>query len=667
MPRNFYIGLFVLIIFLIILRFISLDIDPPLFFEGYTQAHLTDPYHLTFFARNATLFENWNPFDFHRWDVFKFSLISGFSYIIFSIAGVSRTTANLSAILLSLAGIGLFISGFYRLRSNREILITAGLLLLSSMLFFYGRLPFLENGLIFISGLLFAVFIKFHDRWWGQLISGFLIGLAALGGKLFGLIFLGPVILCLIYRYRTKTLKHTLRVLLGCIICIVPYILIFYKGNFDIIRMYYLERAVGALGSNIGVISPLTILTKLLTFGGGVGFFELSPFYISLAGLSLILLFLLRIPYESFRIESLPIIFSIGWLLCGVLGLMPFNYRPLRYALFLFLPMSFLGAYSINLLSEKKIKIFLSNKIITVTIIFFIFWYIFTLIPIAFGPPHEANAVGKAALPYTFLIALLVVTPLYFWLKNSPRIISRKLLLIIMLPLVAGLVINQGLLLFRGMNEPGKYLEKYGAELRQLVHKSAVVTGPYAPAMTIDNNIRGIIYSFGFSNVEFDLFDKLPITHIATDITNWDQALVDFPYLNQSTELAKYIVLDFSGLFFRLKNANVPLTDYEHGKILLDNNRADSALKYFEQFNREYPENLFGSFALAKSYKAAGRLNQCYGLMKELIENYSENYRVHIFCFNMFAELYRETKEKNFENLAAHHYYRAHELNPTLD
>ena len=75
MPRSLNISLFILILFLIILRFISLEIDPPNFFAGYTQAHLTDPYHLTFFARNAILFDDSNPFDFYRWNVFKYSLI----------------------------------------------------------------------------------------------------------------------------------------------------------------------------------------------------------------------------------------------------------------------------------------------------------------------------------------------------------------------------------------------------------------------------------------------------------------------------------------------------------------------------------------------------------------------------------------------------------------
>ena len=87
---------------LFIVRFLKLQIDPPYFFYGFSQAHLTDPYHITFFARNAVLFDNWNPFDYHRWDIFKFSLVSGFSYLLFSLFGVSRITANLSALILNL-------------------------------------------------------------------------------------------------------------------------------------------------------------------------------------------------------------------------------------------------------------------------------------------------------------------------------------------------------------------------------------------------------------------------------------------------------------------------------------------------------------------------------------------------------------------------------------
>ena len=107
-----YVCWFVIIGFLI-LKFVNLDSDPPLFHVGHGQAQLTDPYHLTHFARNAENFNDWNPFDFHRWDIFKNSLVSGVSFLIFSLFGVSRLTANLSAVLLNVGGLYLFLLGLY--------------------------------------------------------------------------------------------------------------------------------------------------------------------------------------------------------------------------------------------------------------------------------------------------------------------------------------------------------------------------------------------------------------------------------------------------------------------------------------------------------------------------------------------------------------------------
>ncbi len=135
-----------------LLRFLEPGIDPPPFYTGHGQAELTDPYNLTYFSRNAVLYHDWDPLNFHRWDIFKNSLISGFSFLIFSLLGVSRTIANLSAIFLNISGLFLFLWGLSSYWDKRKIVLTAVLLLLNSTLFFYGRLPFLENGLIFLFG-----------------------------------------------------------------------------------------------------------------------------------------------------------------------------------------------------------------------------------------------------------------------------------------------------------------------------------------------------------------------------------------------------------------------------------------------------------------------------------------------------------------------------------
>ena len=90
-----------ILILLVVVRFFGLSDDPPLYYSGYGHTLLTDPYHLTFAARSKVLFGEWNPFDYHRWDVFRNSLISGAAYLVFLAFGVSRVTANIAALFVS--------------------------------------------------------------------------------------------------------------------------------------------------------------------------------------------------------------------------------------------------------------------------------------------------------------------------------------------------------------------------------------------------------------------------------------------------------------------------------------------------------------------------------------------------------------------------------------
>ena len=363
--------LIVLIIFLAVIRFASLDIDPPYFFAGYTQAHLTDPYHLAFAARNAVLFDDWNPFDYHRWDIFKYSLISGVSYIIFSVFGVSRVTANISGLLLNMGGLFLFIMSFTGYRTLRERGILTLLLLINGMLIFYGRLPFLENGLIFLSGLAFFIFMRFHEKNRGLFLTGFLIAIAALAGKLFGFILLAPVILSLLYKHRRKALMPSLITLAGTAAGVITYTLIFYGGNVSVMLNYYAEQTTGMYGAPFGFQSPLGFFRQLVTYGESGGLFGLSPFLTILTGIGLVLFYFTIKHFRDYDRDMLPLFFCAAWLICGFLGLMPFNYRPLRYTLFLFLPAAALQAYILSLLFEKKLAFKYHNRLIAVSLTFF--------------------------------------------------------------------------------------------------------------------------------------------------------------------------------------------------------------------------------------------------------------------------------------------------------
>jgi len=140
-------------------RFINLTSDPPDFLKNTSRAILTDPYNLTYFARNKVLFGSWDIFDYNRWIAFKYSLASLVSYIWFAAFGVSQLTANLSALTLSLGGIILFCLVIFK--RDRSAALIAGVILFSTMVLnLYGRYPFLENGLIFLCAVLFWIYIS---------------------------------------------------------------------------------------------------------------------------------------------------------------------------------------------------------------------------------------------------------------------------------------------------------------------------------------------------------------------------------------------------------------------------------------------------------------------------------------------------------------------------
>lgn len=656
-----YIGLIVILV-LLILRFVALEVDPPLFHIGHGQAELTDPYHLTYSARNAVLYGDWNPFDYYRWDVFKNSLISGASFLLFSIFAVSRVTANLSAVVLQTSGFLFFLLGFFDFRGRREIILVAVFLLFNSTLFFYGRLPFLENGLIFLSGLTFFVSVRFHERAWGQLLSGALVALAALSGKLFGFILIGPAVLTIIYRYRSRAAVPILFTLAGSISGAVLYLLVFFGGGVSTLISYYSEQTVGMYGPPPGFTSPINFFKMFVTFGGESGLTEYTPFLILLAGISLFFV-ITTLPFAGkFKKEYVPVVFSAGWLICGVAGLMPFQYRPLRYGLFLYLPVSAICAYAIRYAFEDKIRIELHSKWMTLPIIFFVCWYLFTQVAVFFAPFGQKFRSGVAVMPVTALGTLFITGAMYLWLHKRPRNMSRRATLLILSVILVAFAIRQGTYLYQGLVYPGKYMKQYNTELSWLVDGDAIVTGPYTPALTIDNQLKGVIYVFGLANVQEDLFDRFPVTHIASDNSNWKRAVKDFPFLNSAIRIVQMAIRDRVIDIYRLPDADVPPTDFERGSMFLAEGRWDSANVYYERFSDKYPESFFGRMHRVVALSAAGATGEALNLLNDLLAEQPDNYTLHAFCKGFYRNLFNGTGDRMFLRRSQHHEQREKEL-----
>ena len=664
-PKNtITIVLFALAAVLLILRFVRLGIDPPYFFAGFTQAHLTDPYHLTLFARNAVLFDDWNPFDYHRWDVFKYSLVSGMSYIMFLLFGVSRITANLVGLLLNITGLTFFVLGFRKYRSLKEILLMSVFLLASSMLIFYGRLPFLENGLIALAGLTFFIFTRFHDRRWGPFAAGFIIAAAAFSGKLFGFILLGPVIITLFYIYRSRAVIPSLVAIAGTIAGTIAHILVFYGGSLSVMYRYYSEQTVGLYGTPTAFLSPLCFLAKAVTFGSEAGFFKMSPFLTVLAILGILVLILKNRLSAKVDRELVPVVFCIAWLVCGLFGLMPFNYRPLRYQVFLLLPIAALSGYIVHLAAEGSLILSARKRILAMPALFFSLWYISTQVWLLTVPLSDSLNVGYEIAPLTAVIALIVTTGIWILIGKRRRELSQKALLIVLVPLALGVAVKQGTLIYQGLTRPGYNLKALNKEIAEMVDQNAVLSGPYAPAFSIDNNLRVIIHVFGLSIVDRYFFDRYPITHMVADHSNWKLAKEQFPFLESSLSLRRVRIRDGSVELFRVPGRDLPFSLYEQAALAFGNRQYDSALVYSRRFTEKYPDNLSGQFGRLTALFIFGDNDHLQRELETLVARYPDNFRVHMFCRDSYGLMYKATGSEKYRRLKEYHLKRAKEINP---
>ncbi|MEW5923125.1 MAG: hypothetical protein AB1746_03980 [Candidatus Zixiibacteriota bacterium] len=640
---------------LVLIRFINLDADPPSYFTGHGQAQLTDPYHLTHFAENKVLYNEWDPFEFHRWDIFKNSLISFFSYLFFSQFGASRLMANLAAALLFTIGIFLFLAGLDRYRKPSEITATALFLFFNSTLMFYGRLPFLENGLIFLSGLTFYIFIKFHEKSWGLVLTGILISFAALAGKLFGFILFGPVILTIIYRYRLKSVPPILITIAGSIAGALLYIFIFYGIDISLLMQYYREQTIGMYGAPPGFVSIANFFKMLLTYGGESGLYEYTPFFILLTAISAIIM-ILTVPFAG-KLEKqyIPLIFIFSWLIFGILALMPFQYRPIRYGLFLYIPMSAICGYAVRATMEKKSRLSLHNKYLSLPLIILILWTLIVQIWIFFSSFGKKFESGVAAMFPAFLIALVFTGVLFFLLVKMKRTFPRKEILIALGVICAGFIVRQGIYITQGLFKSHHYLVQYNKELVQILNPEAVLTGPYGATLTTDNRIKNIIYMFGLANIQKDLFEKYPISHIAADQSNWNQALEDFPFLGSAVRIVQMPIRDVIIDIYRVPNTSVAPTDFEQGTIFLSIGQADSAYVYLKRFNDRFPDHFWGRTHLAYAALINGRTDECLAIIDRLIVEHPNDYVLHGFCKTLFTQLYNATKDEKYRQLAQHH------------
>ncbi len=633
----------------LLFRFYDLDIDPPLFFSDTSQDLLTDPYNVVWFARNAVLFGDWDIFDYPRWIIFKYSITSFTGYLAFLALGVSRLAVNFSAVILSTGGLILAALAAGRI-SRRGGFITAALLLCHMPLMVYGRYPFLENGLIFISGLLFFITIWNRSLSTTILLSGPLLALAILSGKLFGLILIVPSAIAIYGESSRARFRNLILFALTALVSIAALLWIFHGGHLEKIMAYFSEQTTGMYGFPEALTSPQRFFEQMISFGAEARLFYYTPFFLALLFICGLGAILNRSQTTPSPLRRRMHLFCLGWFFTGMALLMIMNYRPLRYELFLIMPLAVLaGTY----MAESKPSLSTPPRWITVLLLILACWYFLTQNAVSIlGLTNKETEIARTVW-YVLPAGLIMAGIIYFYRRRISALAGAVHVVLWVLALI--FVLNQTQWTYDWLSQTPHALKEANEDLAQILAPEAVVIGPYAQSLTIDNNLKSFIYMFGLAQTEPDLFEKQPLTHLAVDISNWESAAAKYPLLSRVNWITSYWIREIQIRIVRLDDSILAEwgrtynpTDFEKAIWFYHHAQADSCLKYLQSFMDKYPKNKSGLVLLSNLLYTKGAYRQAFETYDRLISYYPDDFSLYLTAGIQRYEAYLLTNNQRF-------------------
>ncbi|UCD94575.1 MAG: hypothetical protein JSU69_00555 [Candidatus Zixiibacteriota bacterium] len=650
------------------LHFADLDLDPPMYFAGRGQSLSTDPYHFTYFSRNKLLFDEWELFDSARWRVFEVGLVSGLSYIIFSIFGISRTAANATGLVLMLFSTGIFLLVLKRTVNIRAVFLALIFLLFNKALFVYGRLPYLENGMIFFMAVLFFVFVHFRAYLWAKIIIGILVALSGMAGKIFGYMIIVPVVLSYWIDDPKNRLRNMAVVLISCLAASAVWIFLVYGSDLSTVLSYFQAQSLGMYGFPDAFKSPVTFLERLISFGSGVRFYFHAP-VLGVAGFIAFCIILTSFTGERLK-KNVPLIFLIVWFVAGQLFFMPENYRPLRYIYMLYFPLAGIVAcaYSDRAAPGKNLGsgwgYWRHILLFSVTWIF-LYQLVYNIFFSNLFEESHRLIVWLTVVPA--LALMLLERRAGFYKLSANKAIGKYAIF----GIFAMVLISFADSYLKWDRERSFNIRQAGADLGEILGENAVICGPIAPTLLLENNLRGMIYAVGISDADPDLFRKYPVTHIAVDVGASGAMIDRFPVFASAETVAEYWIRDTKILFVRIAGltgseeaASYQMTDYEKGRRFKDQQAFDSAQVYFERFAERFPENKSVLLALGDVYPFNRRLDDGLEALRSASKLYPDDFYVLMALAVYYQTRSVATGEKEYLSLARVTYRKVLEKNP---
>lgn len=645
------------IVCLISLRFVRLNTDPPILLAQHGQSALTDPYLYTWHARQAALFPSEQQVDNRRFAPLKFTAVSAVARVVFAIAGVSRVTANIASILLSLGGILLWLAGLRRFWDWPRLLVIGLLCSLNFVLFTYGRMPYLENGLIFLSGLTFFVHVNWGERALGQVLTGIVIAAAALCGKLFGVLLFVPVTATTICLLKTRSFKAIGLTALGALLGAAGYLFLFLDGDYHLLWQYYTDTT-NLLRVSVHFHRPFDLIGMFVNFGGegGLILFAIGSTCIAAGGS---IFWLITRDLSKLKADDLPVLFSISWLAVTLVVFLPFEFRPLRYFIVGVIP-------ALTLISplveswRRRLPIVVKPLWLIMPLVFVIM-LLLTYQVITYGAVKARAFRGfESVLPYGFVAAVGIMLVIVLVRRRNEAHLPRNLGRAALVVILGWYLWTNGDNIVAAMRYPRHDLQSLSREVSEIINPSALVSGSYAPALTIDNKLNGVFNYLGTVRADTDFFATCHPTHLLTNSSDWVEVIKDYPFLRANSPMITPLLWQYQLAVVRLPSAKYSPTLFEQALDMDRRRQLDSARLLLNTFCARHPNNRLPAITRINFYSSRLSLpDSALRLTDELVKMWPDDYFVQVFASTFYRKF--NLLEKSHECVA-----RSNRLNPYL-
>jgi len=483
---------------------------------------------------------------------------------------------------------------------------------------------------------------------------------------MFGMVLIVPMAFIIWNNNRLGFIRQFGILLVSTVVSFFVFALMFYGGQFGSLFGFMGEHAAGIYGFPEVISSPVKFVEHLISFGRESRMFFFSPFLLILIYLSLTIIILDWKIIKTQRNNEL--LFCLGWLASGYLFLMLFNYRPLRYQLYLLMPTAGIIGYLISY--YKNIKIDFEPNYKNIGLLFLLWWSFFSHIIFIVGVYFLDLTLSAIVVWYALPLAILTIIILYFIKKTFVGIFNKvPSYLLIVLGLM---ILFQSISVYKWFNKRTYNLYEAGQSLAYDIAEDAILIGPYAHALTIDNNIKSFIYWFGMAQKEPRLFADFPVTHITADLSNWNELFKEYPFLKGSIHwVSNYRIRNIETRVARMPDdymatyhPNYRQTDYERGIKYFHLANVDSTIFYLGRCLEAAPDSKSANILMAGYYLNHGQLDKGFGVFDRLILLYPRDYSICMEAGSYHYNFYHMFDNENMLIKADEMFDRAISINP---